>query len=141
MNILGSGLLDWRRMERQTNRWGTIHLFVLGNEKRVAHLDRHDIGKQGTLCARLCYIRQTHYTDNVEVRNLIGLPVLNLDTQRMYVLGEGILFFEEVNELGDLDEPGWSVGVEPSGRENNWLKSDVLLALQGQYVEIFFEEE
>ena len=105
MIVLGEGVLNWFRDERQTDRYGTVYLgdsrggggIMSPATTGCVQLDRSAEGKKGALFAVV--------VDNSEPSQHIGdlargIGPTHPDIGERIKFGEGVLFFEIEEEQG-----------------------------------------
>ena len=127
MDELGTGVLNWDKGERISDRYGMVMLFDQPDPVRKAiRLNRSKVGKRGRLIA---VVRETR--ESPHIGDLFhGIYPSTPDIGEEIVLGDGILFFF-----------GESVGVLPQDRrEYFWLNIHSLYRVHNQTVTLFFEE-
>lgn len=126
--LLGSGILGWHSNERHTDRYGAVHLSY-GTPQQATFADA-PVGSVGVLSARV--VKVVRPASDFDTRHGL-IPIPEGET---VVLGDGLLFREEYNQ-GKLV----CIGVEPSdGRVENWMNPKVLYRIDGQHVELHFDE-
>ena len=129
--VLGTGVLNWSKGERQTDRYGTVKLFVSPDQRddNLVNLLRNVEGQSGRLIA---YVRESRDSYHVgDLHRGIG-PVRPRVGERI-VLGEGTLFFEP-SDVG-------AVGLRPSdGRDTDWLDPRALYRAHHQTVDLIFQK-
>jgi len=127
MQELGTGVFDWNREERISDRYGLVKLFdSSGSVRKEIKLQRLKEGSHGRLVAVVRETRDTAHIGDLFHRVFPTRPELN----ERVVLGEGTLFF---------DEDG--VGLSPDdGRDTLWLNMHALYRVHNQTVALFFEE-
>lgn len=126
MEEIGTGVLDWDRGERISDRYGSVRLFDQpGPRKLPVGLRQENGGKHGRLVA---VVRETR--DSAHIGDLFhGVFPSKPNVGEMILLGEGILFFQDD-----------AVGLVPDdGRETLWLDIRALYRLHSQTVTLFFE--
>lgn len=127
MEEIGTGVLNWDREERISDRYGLVMLLdEPGSCKRPLRLFRSNEGKHGRL---LAVVRDTR--DSTHVGDLVhGVYPSKPSIDDVFVLGEGRLFFRD-------DQ----VGVLPDdNRKTFWLDIDALYRVHEQTVTLFFDE-
>jgi hypothetical protein len=134
--VLGEGRLTWPRMERVTDRYGSVFLMPDGDSmtppsgttklNNVADL----FGQRGRLVAEVLETRQsTHIGDFFR-----GVYPETPNVGDRIELGEGTLFSDRTRE-GDT-----TVGLEPDdGRTSDWLDPRQLYRAHEQTVRLVFE--
>ena len=125
MGELGTGVLDWEREERISDRYGVIKLFDQpGEGKRPIRL-RHLTEAHGRLVAVVREARDSPHIGDLFHRIFPSKP----EVGEQITLGEGTLFF-------DAD----GVGLMPDdGRETLWLDIRSLYRVHNQTVTLFFD--
>lgn len=151
--LIGEGYLNWRRMERQTDRYGAIWLSKkrdlyrpeLGNfpgarfiediaewasaRRNSVDLSKAPVSSYGLLVANVIESHIPLHRGDL-IRNIRPEPPL--PGERLE-LGEGVLFIEK-------DIYGQTVGVKPiDERENDWMDPQTLYRAHLQKVALVFE--
>lgn len=140
-HLLGTGILNWSRSERVTDRYGTVHLTqeamvdpMNGNLGYVPMDTRPYVHKHGNLVAIVKQNRHTPHCGDLFRGIYPPDPPVAIGTQ--LTLGSGTLF-EEIN-----DDGGFCVGLKPDKkRDSDWLDPEVLYQLHNQTVELYFVED
>jgi hypothetical protein len=127
MQELGTGVLDWERDERISDRYGLVKLFDrAGPVKQQIALRRFKEGSHGRLVALVKETRESTHIGDLFHRVFPAKP----EVDEQIVLGEGTLFFED-----------GGVGLVPDdGRKTLWLDMNSLYRAHSQTVTLFFEE-
>jgi hypothetical protein len=126
---LGEGILNWHRFERQTDRYGYIHLDdPQSRDDRSIILPMALAGKRGKLSAEVLEARPSgHIGDFAR-----GLAPSTPTVGEMILLGEGTLDFFD-------NDYGQQVGLLPDDqREEDWLDSAALYRVHNQMVRLTF---
>lgn len=131
---LGTGWLQWPRVERVSDRYGTIRLFKFDpNENETSFVDyppNLPMGKYGKLIAEVIETQESSHIGDL----LRGLFPQTPEIGEKMVLGEGILFVE-------VDEYSPVIGLKPlEERDSDWLNPEVLYRLHDQRVSLSFDE-
>ena len=125
MKLLGTGVLNWDRTERVSNRYGSVFLLLneeVGCEERV---DLKSIKGHGQLIAKILEVRPSYHVGDL----FRGIAPGGAVEGEEVVLGEGTLFYE--------DE---AVGLEPKQERNSdWLDPEKLYRCHHQTVELYFK--
>jgi hypothetical protein len=127
MEELGTGVLDWDREERVSDRYGLVKLFQkpAGTERSLVSLRQVGEKVHGRLIA---VIRKARPPSHIGDFFHCILPKPGEVNARV-ILGEGALFFED-----------GGVGLLPDdGRDNLWLNITALYEVHNQTVTLFFE--
>lgn len=130
MEKLGIGVLNWDRVERVCDRYGTVTLFASHkafDERKVSlNTSNVELGTRGYLVALVKETRKSRHIGDIYHNIAPETPEVG---QRI-VLGEGRIFVEDEN-----------VGLEPlDSRESHWLDVRALYKVHDQTVELYFEE-
>jgi hypothetical protein len=127
MEEIGTGVLDWAREERISDRYGVVILFDRPSDPRKAiRLFRAHEGRYGRLIAVVREIREPSHIGDLFHQVFPSKPDMN----EIAVLGEGTLFF-----AGD------GVGVLPEdNRQTLWLDIHALYRVHNQTVTLFFDK-
>ena len=122
---LGTGILNWDRHERVSDRYGTVKLLEALDSSVAIQLKSVKEGTKGTLYAIVKETRQSQHIGDLFRGIFPETPNLG----ERIVLGHGLLFYDEE-----------SVGLEPEdGRDNDWLDPHKLYRVHEQTVDLFFE--
>ncbi|MDD5222691.1 MAG: hypothetical protein PHE84_01760 [bacterium] len=128
---LGSGILDWERTERVTDRYGFVFLVQEDEMDRVEEkvdLDQSLANRKGRLIALVRETRKSRHVGDLFHEIYPQTPEVGEEI----VLGEGVLVFD--------DEGG--VGVCPEDKRPKWwLNVRNLYRAHEQTVTLFFEED
>lgn len=126
MEEIGTGVLDWDRGERISDRYGSVRLFDdSGPGKRPVELHKEQEGRHGRLIAVVRETRDSPHIGDLFHRVFPSTPTIG----ETISLGEGMLFFQDD-----------AVGLVPDeSRETLWLDIHALYRLHGQTVTLFFE--
>jgi hypothetical protein len=131
--VIGKGWLSWPRMERVSDRYGTVGLYTSAMQGKV--LTRGLEGRTGRLYARVTAQGLSEHIGDLfrgfaPPRTTDACPPIGSE----HVLGEGTVFYDEV-------EGTVHVGLEPAdGRDADWLDPETLYLLHEQEVELRLEE-
>lgn len=127
MHEIGTGVLDWDRTERISDRYGSVMLLDKPqSSSKPLQLDRSNEGKHGRLVAVVRETRKSDHIGDFFHQVFPSRPQIN----DMIVLGKGTLFFSSDR-----------VGVVPEDdRKTRWLDIHALYRVHGQTVTLFFEE-
>ena len=123
--LLGTGVLNWDRTERITDRYGAVHL---SNQPEGGKQLKFLMNLEGQKVALIAVVKETRESPH------IGDFFRGLYPETPYVgenilLGTGTLFFDEA-----------SVGLKPDdGRDSDWLNPKALYRLHYQTVELYAE--
>lgn len=126
MEEFGTGVLDWDRKERISDRYGLINLFDAPRAPRQAvSLRRTHEGENGRLIAVVTETRKPAHVGDLFHKVFPSTPNVN----EIVVLGEGTLFFS-----------GEGVGLLPDDhRLTLWLDIRSLYRVHNQTVKLFFD--
>jgi len=126
MQEIGTGVLDWDREERISDRYGLVVLFDAPNDPRRPIPLRHGSeGKYGRLVAIVRETRDSSHIGDLFHNVFPSTP----DLGQTVVIGEGTLFFM-----------GNRVGLTPEdNRRTLWLDIHALYRVHNQTVTLFFE--
>lgn len=125
--VLGKGSLNWSRLERISDRYGTV---ALSKGEEPLELDEACGGCYGRLVAVVLEVHKSSHIGDL----CRGLAPGGAKVGERIILGRGMLFFER-------DEGGHCVGLRPlNGRETDWLNPKALYKVHEQTVELVFEE-
>jgi len=128
--LLGTGVLNWPRPERTTDRFGLVHLD--GADGTILPLVPVETDRRGKLIAVILDLgRSFKRPQEVLPPELFrGRGKASPKVGDRIVLGVGTLFFE-----------GNKVGLKPDdGRSTNWLKPRALARAHEQLVSLYFVE-
>jgi len=131
MRELGTGVLNWDRGERVSDRYGIVHLQTNADpnqdERVPLTVIQECAGKCGRLIALVKETRESYHIGDLHHNVYPTTP----QSGTAIVLGTGILFFDAGN----------SVGLEPTdGRKKLWLDIRSLYRAHHQTVTLCFEE-
>lgn len=133
---IGTGVLNWQRSERVSDRYGAIHLTIdqttlehatsdNAPESTYIHFDPSLIGQKGKLMAKVMEARDSYHIGDLFRGVFPTKPEIGEELE----LGIGTLFIDE-------DE----IGLKPDdGRDHDWLEINALYRLHNQTVELSFE--
>lgn len=126
MEEIGTGVLDWHREERISDRYGMVMLFDRPDQpRRAIRLRRGNEGKHGRLIAIVRETREPSHIGDL----FHGISPSKPTPDEIIVLGEGRLFFF-------VD----AVGLFPNdNRATLWLDVHALYRVHNQTVTLFFE--
>jgi len=128
---LGTGVLNWNRSERQSNRYGAVHLSPTPMELSQVYLRNLPVGRTGRLMAKVIETRQSYNLGDW----FRGLRPVTPKKGDEILLGEGTLF-EETHAHGQ------EVGVKPADdRPSDWMDPEALYRCHFQTVELWFYPE
>ncbi len=127
MHELGTGVLDWEREERVSDRYGTVELLDgIGEDRTPVRLARVREHLHGSLVAIVKDIRAVGHIGDFFHRIKPSVP----NVGDRFVLGTGGIFFDECG-----------VGIRPDdGRATLWLDILALYRVHNQTVTLYFEE-
>jgi hypothetical protein len=127
MYELGTGVFNWNRKERISDRYGLVKLFdKLSPTAREIALHQIKEGMYGRLVAIVRERRSSRHIGDFFHRVSPTTPQVG----ERVILGEGTLFFEDSG-----------VGLLPlDGRETLWLDITALYRVHDQTVTLFFED-
>lgn len=137
-HYLGEGRLNWNRMERVSDRYGTVSLWPNGEaedgrEAKVFAIPAEIIGKYGELRALVTKTRTSGHIGDL----FHGLFPSTPEQGSLHVLGRGFFFVEEEPCL-DM-AVGTMIGLEPKDeRKHWWLTPQVLYRVHDQDVVLTF---
>lgn len=144
---LGRGWLNWNRIERIGDRYGSVGLMDKEGSKTlpsVAGIEKLE-GHKGRLIA---VVRKTRTSGHIG--DLFrGFQPTTPEVGEEIVLGSGVLFFWEDVEKPKLPEiltgfppKTWEyVGLKPlDARTTDWLDPQKLYRAHDQYVDLYFDE-
>jgi len=124
MHELGTGVLDWEREERISDRYGLVELFLRPGE--LVKLDRIAQPLHGRLVAVVREVRRSSHIGDLFHAVKPTIPEIDERIE----LGTGTIFFEDD-----------AVGLRPDdGRSTLWLNIHVLYRVHNQTVTLYFEE-
>lgn len=130
--LIGHGILNWRRNERITDRYGAIHLS--SGDGFFVIFQRQCEGQRGVLYA---IVRETRVSSHCGDM-LRGIAPSVPDLGEKIVLGSGTLFYNE--DITDTSAKISFVGLKPDdGREHDWLDVHSLYKLHEQTVDLYFD--
>lgn len=128
MHKLGTGILNWSRMERVSDRYATVQLFTALDSEEMVALDRVQEGTRGRIIAVVEETRQSRHIGDLSHEIFPRTPTVG----QHITLGEGILFFAEQ-----------AVGLTPIDERTvdaPWLDIRSLYDAHEQTVSLYFEE-
>lgn len=130
--ILAEGVLNWHPHERQTDRYGAVHIWQGDADGTYATFDDAPVGQRGCLIAEVIGVRpKAHVGDFFR-----GVGPSTPTVGERVLLGNGTLFIEG-------PEPQWKtvpIGVRPGGdAEYPWLDVEALYRVHNQRVRLIFE--
>jgi hypothetical protein len=124
MHELGTGVLDWEREERISDRYGLVELFLRPGE--LVKLNRVTEQLHGKLFAIVREVRESHHIGDL----FHGVGPTVPEVGERVELGTGAIFFEDD-----------AVGLVPDDyRTTLWLDIRGLYRLHNQTVTLYFEE-
>lgn len=127
--FFGKGILNWRAVERISDRYGTINL---GTEIPIAY---NYIGYRGKLYAEVKGTRPIGHIGDL----LRGFKPSVPEIGEVFLLGSGELFMEDRTDDGVTYT---NIGVKPDdNRTSDWLDPDKLYCVHNQFVTLWFEPE
>jgi hypothetical protein len=142
--LLAEGELNWSKYERQTDRYGAVHIQTGGffartlNEldadlpEEYATFDGAPLGAMGRLLVEVTAARESYHIGDKSREISPSTPE---DGERI-VLGEGELFVETDDNYAGVP----TIGVYPEdGRETDWLDIGALYRAHCQTVKVYFE--
>ncbi|MFH0892455.1 MAG: hypothetical protein V1867_06785 [Candidatus Falkowbacteria bacterium] len=122
--LLGTGILNWDRGERVSDRYGTVKLFAFLGQEDTCAFNTELQGQNGQLVAKVLKTRHSDHIGDL----FRGVFPETPEVGEEIVLGRGELFFERD-----------AVGLRPDdGRESLWLDIRKLYRAHLQTVELFF---
>lgn len=130
--LLGTGVLNWPSVERVCDRYGIVYL--LDSDEKDSDLSialkRLPEGRLGRLIAIPTQTRESYHIGDLMRGFYPETPALGEEL----VLGEGRLFYEQV------DAVGIAVGLCPvDNRQIDWLHGPTLYKAHEQTVQLYFE--
>jgi hypothetical protein len=126
--LIGRGVLTWGKLERISDRYGTVRLLQDGTE---AAAELKIPSGHGTLVALVVEARASDHIGDL----FRGIYPITPTTGDRLELGTGDVFAEKV-------EGALSIGVKPDdGRKNDWLKPELLYRCHNSLVELWWETE
>lgn len=128
MYKLGTGILNWNRTERVSNRYGTVHLYTALDSEEMVALNRVQKGTRGRIIAVVEETRQSRHLGDLFNKVFPRTPTVG----QHITLGEGSLFFAEQ-----------AVGLIPTDErmvDAPWLDVRSLYDAHEQTVSLYFEE-
>jgi len=124
--LLGTGILNWDRGERVSDRYGSVKLYSSTRSEETLLFDQGEAGQKGRLIARVIKNRKSNHIGDFFHGLFPEMPEVGEEI----LLGVGKLFFED-----DV------VGLKPEdGRETFWLDPKKLYRAHFQTVELYFEK-
>jgi hypothetical protein len=137
VTVLGEGVLSWPNMERVSDRYGVVDLYLgPGGDDPCVIFDEVTTQTRGTLVAVvLDVLDEWPFQDNHGLGALYKRPAVN----EAVPLGVGTLFTEEFFSMHG-DRPGRILaGVRPDdGRDERWLDPAALSRVHHQRVRLEF---
>jgi len=133
MNLIGTGILNWPRKERVSDRYGLVAVWPRGDELgKPLPMDIHPLdGVRGQLIAKVLEAKESTHIGDLFREIYPEMPEVGEEI----VLGEGIVFYE-AHEDGRI-----FIGLMPEdGRTNDWLDPKKLYRAHAQYVELYFKK-
>jgi len=128
--LIGRGVLTWNKLERISDRYGTVWLHQDGTEE--APVELHIPKGRGTLVALVIDARESDHIGDL-FRHIY--PVTPKTGDRLE-LGTGEAFAEKKGRSP------LSIGVKPDdGRKNDWLDPEKLYRCHNSLVELIWETE
>ncbi|MEV5279651.1 hypothetical protein ACFYMW_25295 [Streptomyces sp. NPDC006692] len=125
---LGVGVLSWTSFERQSDRYGAVHLSY--GLPDAASFEAAPTGKHGRLSAIIIETRPSIHLGDLAR----GLLPSKMEADEEIVFGEGELFTEPLGR-GNAQ----TIGVKPSdGRSDDWLDPSALYRCHNQVVRLLF---
>ena len=125
--LLGTGILNWDRGERVSDRYGFVKLFTAIGSEETLLFDAVHKDKNGRLIAEVIQIRKSDHIGDI----FHGVFPVIPDVGENIVLGEGRLVVDDD-----------AVGLTPAdGRESLWLDINMLYRAHLQTVKLYFEYE
>jgi len=129
--VIGTGALWWTRYERQTDRYGAVHL--VDPADNTLTIDTSLVGKRGRLVAVVQELRPSQHIGDLASGHGKTKPLAVGDVVE---LGAGTLFVESSRD-GDTE-----VGLKPDdGRDENWLDPKALYNCHAQVVRLELHPE
>lgn len=124
MHELGTGVFDWEREERISDRYGLVELFQ--EPGSLVKLHRVTEQMHGKLVAIVREVRESHHIGDL----YHGVRPDTPNVGERVELGKGAIFFED-----------GGVGLLPDDdRTTQWLDIHALYRLHNQTVTLYFEE-
>jgi hypothetical protein len=126
---LGEGVLNWHRFERQTDRYGSVHLD--GHTDESVSMAAAPVGTRGDLVATILKTRHSGHIGDL----FRGIGPSTPTVGEEITLGTGTLFVETSDSLD-------SIGVKPDDdREYDWLNPEALYRCHNQTVRLELRPE
>jgi hypothetical protein len=123
---VGHGVITWDRMERVSDRYGTVKLLTDGTESQAKL--RKTLSGRGRLIAEVLDARQSGHIGDL----FRGLFPRTQKTGDLIVLGEGDVFYDEIH--GDV-----CIGLKPTdSRDSDWLNPRALYDVHESLVRLIF---
>lgn len=123
--LIGTGILNWPRCERASDRYGSINLNEPGDI--LVKLPQDLAGRYGELVAEIKETRPSYHIGDFAR----GLSPSTPDVGWYGSLGIGKVFYGEYE----------TIGLEPlDGRDSDWLNPEILYQLHNQTVTLYFVE-
>lgn len=125
--LLGTGILNWDRGERVSDRYGFVKLFTAIGSDETLLFDTIHKDKNGRLIAEVIQTRKSDHIGDM----FHGVFPVTPDVGESIVLGEGNLTVDDD-----------AVGLTPAdGRETLWLDINKLYRAHLQTIKLYFEYE
>ena len=126
--LIGNGIVSWNKVERQSDRYGTISMFNTG--KLFIDTINKYLDKQGKLICEILETRASYHIGDLYHGFFPQTPKIG----DMIELGNGKLFIEK--------DEYYSVGLSPvDNRATFWLDPKKLYNIHNQTINLFFEVE
>lgn len=129
--VLGTGVLDWPRIERQTDRYGTVLLFRHADrsDPEQVKLESVEEDTYGRLVAKVIEARRPILSGPKVDPMTVDLASLMPKAGQAFVLGKGYVFYED-----------GAFGLKPEdGRDERWLHVGALHRVHNQTVTLSFK--
>lgn len=125
MLLIGTGILNWNREERQSDRYGSIFLYDIQNEEEFSKIKKAK--GQGSLVVEVVNVRPIAHVGDFQR----GIKPGGSKKGLTLTLGSGKLFYK--NEC---------VGVEPiKARGSDWMDPKKLYQVHNQEVKLYFKKD
>lgn len=125
--LLGTGVLNWDRGERVSDRYGSVKLYLSTKSDETLLSYQGEVGQKGRLIASVIENRKSNHIGDF----FHGFFPEKPEVGELIVLGEGVLFLENN-----------AVGLKPDdGREIFWLDPKMLYRAHFQTVELYFDSK
>ena len=126
--LIGRGVLNWNKLERISDRYGTVHLLIDGTE---APAEMFIPKGRGTLISVIIDARVIDHIGDF----FRGIGPETPRTGDRFTLGKGRAFSQKRDHYT-------GVGVEPGdGRKSDWLDPKMLYRCHNSLVELIWETE